>query len=248
MYKHQVLYIVLNKMKQILNEMVKAGVHFGHPKHQWNPKMSPYIYQVKNGIHIIDIVQTCFYLRKALNFLEESTAQGKTILFVGTKKQASKIVESVARDSDTFFVNQRWLGGLLTNWTTIRKSIIKLNRLQNIELAQNLAKKTRVQITKKREKLQKYIGGLSNMSHIPDIVIIIGQQKELNAVSECRKLGLRTITLLDTNCNPLFTDLVIPANDDSISSIKLILTELVKAIKKGQKLYSEKKKLKKKKM
>lgn len=231
-------------MQSILKEMIQAGVHFGHPKHQWNPKMFPYIYKEKNGIHIIDIIQTCFYLRKVNNFLEQSTAQGKKILFVGTKKQASKIIKKIALDSDTFFVNQRWLGGLLTNWTTIKKSILKFNQLQTMEMSSRLSKKNKVQIQKKCDRLEKYIGGLKDMYQIPDIVIIVGQQKELNAVYECRKLGLRTITILDTNCNPLLADLFIPANDDSISSIKFILQEFSKSIKKGQNIYLNRKKLK----
>nr|YP_009306240.1 ribosomal protein S2 [Derbesia sp. WEST4838]AOP19144.1 ribosomal protein S2 [Derbesia sp. WEST4838] len=231
-------------MQDILKEMIEAGVHFGHPKHQWNPKMSPYIYKEQNGIHIIDIIQTCYYLKNVTHFLEQSTAQGKKILFVGTKKQAAEIIKQIAIDSNTFFVNQRWLGGLLTNWSTLRQSIMKLNRLQNIEISNSLSKKNKLQLQKKRDKLEKYIGGLKNMSQLPDIIIIIGQQKELNAISECRKLGLRTITLLDTNCNPLLADLFVPANDDSISSIKFILNEFLKSIKKGQNLYLQRKKLK----
>ena len=228
-------------MKQTLQKMIQAGVHFGHPKDQWNPKMLPYIYKEKNGIHIIDIVQTWFYLKKISKFLEDACSQGKQILFVGTKKQASKIIQSTAIESDSFFVNERWLGGLLTNWTTIQKSILKLNSLQKNENFQNFSKKEKVKLEKQKQRLEKYIGGLKTMNKLPDIVIIIGQQKELNAVKECRKLGIRTITLLDTNCNPLLADLFIPANDDSISSIKLIITELAKSIKNGHSIYQQKK-------
>lgn len=226
-------------MKQILQKMIQAGVHFGHPKDQWNPKMLPYIYKEKNGIHIIDIVQTWFYLKKISKFLEESCSQGKRILFVGTKKQASKIIESMAINSNSFFVNERWLGGLFTNWSTIQKSIYKLNNLEKYENFKNYSKKEKVKLEKQKQKLEKYIGGLKKMNQLPDIVIIIGQQKELNAVKECQKLGIRTITLLDTNCNPLLADLFIPANDDSIASIKLILNELVKSIKNGHLLYQQ---------
>lgn len=244
MYYSLNYYFIYFFMQYILEEMVQAGVHFGHAKHQWNPKMSPYIYKEKDGIHIIDIIQTCFYLSKVTYFLEQSAAQGKKILFVGTKKQAAKIIQQTAIESNTFFVNQRWLGGLLTNWSTIRKSIIKYNRLQNMEMSSTFSKKYQVQIQKKRDKLEKYIGGLKDMYQIPDIIIIVGQQKELNAIQECRKLGLRTITLLDTNCNPSLADLFVPANDDSVSSIKFILNEFLKSIKKGQVLYSQRKKLK----
>nr|YP_009330308.1 30S ribosomal protein S2 [Lambia antarctica]ANN39056.1 30S ribosomal protein S2 [Lambia antarctica] len=228
-------------MKQTLQKMIQAGVHFGHPKDQWNPKMLPYIYKEKNGIHIIDIIQTWFYLKKISKFLEEACSQGKQILFVGTKKQASKIVEAVALDSNSFFVNERWLGGLLTNWTTIQKSIQKLNNLQKQENFQKFSKKEKVKLEKQKQRLEKYIGGLKNIKKPPDIVIIIGQQKELNAVKECRKLGIRTITLLDTNCNPLLADLFVPANDDSIASIKLIINEFSKSIKKGMTIWEQKK-------
>lgn len=227
-------------MRQILQKMIQAGVHFGHPKDQWNPKMLPYIYKEKNGIHIIDIVQTWFYLKKISKFLEESSSQGKQILFVGTKKQASKIIQLTALESESFFVNERWLGGLLTNWMTIQKSINKLNYLEKKENFENFSKKDRVKIEKQKSRLEKYMGGLKTMTKLPDIVIIVGQRKELNAVKECKRLGIRTITLLDTNCNPMLADLFIPANDDSISSIKLILTELSKSIKVGRKIYQQK--------
>ena len=227
-------------MRQILQKMIQAGVHFGHPKDQWNPKMLPYIYKEKNGIHIIDIVQTWFYLKKISKFLEDSSAQGKQILFVGTKKQASKIIQLTALESDSFFVNERWLGGLLTNWVTIQKSINKLNYLEKRENFETFSKKDRVKIEKQKSRLEKYMGGLKTMTKLPDIVIIVGQRKELNAVKECKRLGIRTITLLDTNCNPMLADLFIPANDDSISSIKLILTELSKSIKVGRKIYQQK--------
>nr|AYC64544.1 ribosomal protein S2 [Pseudoderbesia arbuscula] len=227
-------------MKQTLQKMIQAGVHFGHPKDQWNPKMLPYIYKEKNGIHIIDIIQTWFYLKKISKFLEEACAQGKQILFVGTKKQASKIIQLTASESESFFVNERWLGGLLTNWATIQKSILKMNRLQKQENFDNFSKKDKVKLEKQKQRLEKYIGGLKMMTKLPDIVIIVGQQKELNAVKECRKLGIRTISILDTNCNPLLADLFIPGNDDSISSIKLILTELAKSIKVGHSIYQQK--------
>lgn len=233
-------------MRQILQKMIRAGVHFGHPKDQWNPKMLPYIYKEKNGIHIIDIIQTWFYLKKISKFLEESSAQGKQILFVGTKKQASKIIQLTALESESYFVNERWLGGLLTNWVTIQKSINKLNYLEKQKNFEKVSKKDRVKIEKQKSRLEKYMGGLKTMTKLPDIVIIIGQRKELNAVKECKRLGIRTITLLDTNCNPMLADLFIPANDDSISSIKLILTELAKSIKIGRKIYQQKnRKLKK---
>lgn len=218
----------------MLKEMVKAGVHFGHPTSDWNPKMIPYIYKQKNGVHIIDIVQTWFYLKKTASFLEQACSQKKNILIVGTKKQASKLVEYYALNSNCFFVSQRWLGGLLTNWSTIQKSIQKLNWLENNVKFKHLPKKEKVKLEKQKERLTKYLGGLKGMTNRPDIVIILGQKKELNAVKECIKLGLRTITILDTNCDPSLADLYIPANDDSIASLKLILNYLTSAILKGQ--------------
>nr|YP_009326905.1 30S ribosomal protein S2 [Codium simulans]ANJ70864.1 30S ribosomal protein S2 [Codium simulans] len=218
----------------ILNQMIKAGLHFGHTKDQWNPKMAPYIYKQKNGVHIIDIIQTWFYIRQVSKFLEISTAKGHKVLFVGTKKQAAQLIQFTALRCNSFFVNQRWLGGCLTNWKTIQKSIRNLNILStkstHISSKHTFLKKKK----KKQEKLLKYFKGLRNMKNVPEIVIIIGQQKELNAVYECQKLGLRTITILDTNCNPLLADLFIPANDDSISSIKFILDQLAVAILKGK--------------
>ena len=222
-------------MKNTIHQMLNAGIHFGHAKHQWNPKMLPYIYKEKNGTHIIDIIQTWFYLNKVKQFLETSASQGKKILFVGTNRQTAHLIQQAASDSNMFFVNRRWLGGLLTNWTTLQQSIQKLNHLQNIHNLSISSKKEKVKLEKKRQRLEKYMGGLKNMHQLPDIVLIVGQQREMNAVRECHKMGLRTITILDTNCNPNLADLFIPANDDSISSVKFILDELADAIRKGQK-------------
>ena len=221
-----------------IDEMVKTGVHFGHQAKKWNPKMAPYIYAEKNGIHIIDLVQTYFFLKKVSDFLTIEAAQGKTFLFVGTKKQASRLIAKVALNCDSFYVNQRWLGGMLTNWRTIKTSIEKLNTLQNLEFS-NYSKKEIANLKKEKERLQKYLGGLKNMTSIPDVVIIIGQPEELNAVHECQKLGLRSITILDTDCDPTLADLFVPANDDSVASLQIILNQFVIAIKTGQKLYQE---------
>ena len=221
-----------------IDEMVKTGVHFGHQAKKWNPKMAPYIYAEKNGIHIIDLIQTYFFLKNTVNFLKSEASQGKTFLFVGTKKQASRLIAKVALSCDSFYVNQRWLGGMLTNWKTIKTSIEKLNQLQNLDFS-NYSKKEIANLKKEKERLQKYLGGLKNMASIPDVVIIVGQPDELNAVRECQKLGLRSITILDTDCDPTLADLFVPANDDSVASLQLILAEFVDAIKKGQKQYQE---------
>lgn len=221
-----------------IDEMVKTGVHFGHQAKKWNPKMAPYIYAEKNGIHIIDLIQTYFFLKKTIKFLTAEAAQGKTFLFVGTKKQASRLIAKVALSCDSYYVNQRWLGGMLTNWKTIKTSIEKLNQLQTLDLS-NYSKKEIANFRKEKERLQKYLGGLKNMASIPDVVIIVGQPDEINAVRECQKLGLRSVTILDTDCDPSLADLFVPANDDSVASLQLILTEFVDAIQKGQKQYLE---------
>ena len=224
-----------------IKTLINKGVHFGHQKKAWNPKMTPYIYTEQNNIHIIDLIQTYSHLRQILKFLAESTAQGKTLLFVGTKKQASKLVEETAKKCNSFFVNERWLGGLLTNWFTIRKSISKLKHLELQEknnLFFNLPKKEIIKLKKEKGRLEKYLGGVKKMLNLPDIVIIIDQQKEMNAVLECQKLGIRSITILDTNGDPSLADLFIPANDDSITSLSFILNEFLKYIQYGQKKFN----------
>lgn len=220
-----------------LEQMLDSGVHFGHQVRRWNPKMAPFIYGERNGIHIIDILQTLVSLEEISRFLTEQSAQKKTILFVGTKRQAAPIIEITARDCNAHYVNQRWLGGMLTNWSTMNLCIEKLKRIEKQEedgTLLKLPKKEQVLIQKRKEKLDKFFGGVKTMKTTPDIVILVGQPKEMNAVRECNKLGIRTITLLDTNCDPSLADLVIPANDDSIRSVELILTELKEAILKGQ--------------
>lgn len=231
-------------MVTTIDEMVQVGMHFGHQARKWNPKMAPYIYAERNGIHIIDLIQTYYHLKKSNQFLSDAAAQGKKFLFVGTKKQATKLIAKVALQCDSYYVNQRWLGGMLTNWKTIKSSIAKLNQLEarekSGELA-NLPKKEAASCKKEKDRLQKYLGGLKNMASIPDVVIIVGQLEEMNAVRECQKLGIRSITILDTDCNPTLADLFIPANDDSVASLQLILNSFLDSIRQGQKLSVEKK-------
>jgi small subunit ribosomal protein S2 len=221
-----------------LEQMLDAGVHFGHQVRRWNPKMEPFIYGERNGIHIIDIVQTLSCLEEISEFLTKEASQGKTILFVGTKRQAAPIIQTAAIESNSYYVNQRWLGGMLTNWSTMTTCIDKLKTIEKQDemgVLANLPKKEVALINKRREKLEKFFGGIKTMPKQPDIVILVGQPREMNAVLECNKLGIRTITILDTNCDPSLADLFIPANDDSIRSVELILGELTEAIKKGQK-------------
>lgn len=227
-----------------IKEMVEAEMHFGHQTRKWNPKMASYIYAERNGIHIIDLIQTYYHLKKVSTFLTQAAGQGNKFLFVGTKKQASKLVAQAALQCNSHFVNQRWLGGMLTNWKTIKASIKKLNELERKEKNKEfdiLPKKQAAMYRKEKERLQKYLSGLQKMDSIPDIVIIIGQIEEMNAVKECQKLNLRSVTILDTDCDPMVADLFIPANDDSVSSLKIILNEFVQAINIGKKNYQGKK-------
>lgn len=228
-----------------IDEMARVGMHFGHQARKWNPKMAQYIYTERNGIHIIDLIQTYSHLKQVSEFLVEASSQGKTFLFVGTKKQASRIIAKTALQCNSFYVNQRWLGGMLTNWKTIQASINKLNEFEFQEKhgeLEKLPKKEAANYKKEKDRLHKYLGGLQNMLSIPDVVIIVGQPEELNAVYECKKLGITSITLLDTDCDPTLADLFIPANDDSVASIQLILNEFLCSIQQGQKQYVEKRK------
>ena len=225
-----------------LEEMIQSGMHFGHFTREWNPRMTPYIYGERNGRHIIDLVQTHYLLNEVLNFIEKSASQGKTFLFVGTKKQAAPLISETALACNSYYVNQRWLGGMLTNWQTIQKSIRKLKEYRfaeengdwNLLKKQEVAKKRREQ-----QRLEKYLGGLENMPGRPDVVIIVGQPEEIHAVRECRQLGIPTITLLDSNCDPTIADWFVPMNDDSVSGLRLILNAFENSINAGQEKFNE---------
>jgi small subunit ribosomal protein S2 len=222
-----------------IDEMVEMGLHFGHQARKWNPKMAPYIYAKRNGVHIIDLIQTCFYLKETSHFLTDSAARGKTFLFVGTKRSAAALIAKVASESNSFYVNQRWLGGMLTNWQTMKLSIAKLNSLESMEESgelDKLPKKEAAVYRKQKERLEKYLGGVRNMVRVPDVVIIVGQPEEMNAVKECRKLGIRTVTILDTNCDPTVADFFVPANDDSAASLRFVLQVFLDAIQTGRAL------------
>jgi small subunit ribosomal protein S2 len=220
-----------------LEEMVQLGLHFGHQARKWNPKMAPYIYGKRNGIHVIDIVQTASRLKEVSNFLTQAASEGKSFLFVGTKKQVSSLIADAAQECDAFYLNQRWLGGTLTNWQTIKTSIARLVELRVLEKHgrfDTLPKKEAATYRKQKERLEKYLGGVAEMKKIPDVVIIVGQPDERNAVLECQKVGLRTITILDTDCDPTLADLFVPANDDSARSVKFLLDTFVESIRNGK--------------
>ena len=220
-----------------LSQLLEAGVHFGHKAHRWNPKMFPYIYSEVNNIHILDLIQSATLLKKAMRYLEIAASKNEKVLFVGTKRQATTLIAQEAIRSNSYSVNHRWLGGMLTNWTTMKERIAKLKDLENQESLGTfdlLAKKEGALRRKELTKLRKYLDGIKNMSVLPDAVIIIDQKREITAVAECRKLGIPVISILDTNCDPDLVDIPIPGNDDAVRSIKLILTALTDSIIKGQ--------------
>lgn len=220
-----------------LAQMMESGVHFGHQTRRWNPKMSQYIYTARNGVHIIDLVQTAQLMDEAYNYVRQSAEQGKKFLFVGTKRQAAGIVAQEALRCGASYVNQRWLGGMLTNWTTIKTRAERLKELERREESgalDLLPKKEASVLRRELAKLQKYLGGIKNMRKVPDVVIIVDQRREYNAVLECQKLGIEIVSMLDTNCDPDLVDVPIPANDDAIRSIKLIVGKLADAIYEGR--------------
>nr|AZL88029.1 ribosomal protein S2 [Harveyella mirabilis] len=220
-----------------LTELLEAGVHFGHQTRRWNPKMFHYIYTERNGIHIIDLVQTTQLLNEACKSIKEFAQKGKTFLFLGTKRQASSIIKKEAIRSNSFYVNQRWLGGMLTNWITIKSRVNRLNELEEKYqqgLLSSLQKKEASMVYKELNRLRKFLCGIKKMEQLPDLVIIVDQIKEITAIQECIKLGIPTICILDTNCNPEIIDIPIPGNDDAFKSIQLILSKIADAILEGQ--------------
>jgi len=220
-----------------LAELLESGVHFGHQTRRWNPRMSQYIYTARNGVHIIDLVQTAQLMESAYEYMRSSSEGGKRVLFVGTKRQAAGIIAQEASRCGAFYVNQRWLGGMLTNWETIRTRVERLKELEHLEDSGGLEKRPKKEgsmLRREMTKLQKYLGGIKMMRKVPDIVVIIDQKREHNAIAECQKLGIPVVSILDTNCDPLVADVPIPANDDAIRSIKLIVGKLADAIYEGR--------------
>ncbi|MDJ0725670.1 MAG: 30S ribosomal protein S2 [Prochloraceae cyanobacterium] len=220
-----------------LAELLESGVHFGHQTRRWNPKMDEYIYTARNGVHIIDLVQTAQLMEDAYDYMRTASEQGKKFLFVGTKRQAAGIVAQEAARCGAYYVNQRWLGGMLTNWETIKNRINRLKELEQLEESGGIDKRPKKEASVLRRelgKLQKYLGGLKMMRRVPDIVIIVDTRREYNAIQECQKLSIPIVSLLDTNCDPDVIDMPIPANDDAIRSIKLIIGKLADAIYEGR--------------
>ena len=220
-----------------LAQLLKAGVHFGHKAYRWNPKMFPYIYTERNKIHILDLVQSSQLLKKANSYVNTAAQKDKIFLFVGTKRQASTVVAEQAKRCDSFYINHRWLGGMLTNWVTLKNRIKRLKVLEKEEANETFSRLTKKEASLRRkelEKLRKHLNGIKDMPQIPDVVIIIDQKREITAVRECRKLGIPIISILDTNCDPDLVDIPIPGNDDAVRSIKLILKSLADNIISGR--------------
>ncbi len=212
-------------------------MQFGNKAHRWNPKMFPYIYSEVNNIHILDLIQSATLLKEANSYLERSASDGKTFLFVGTKRQASTLIAQEAKRCDSYYVNHRWLGGMLTNWTTVTTRIGRLKDLEKQEADGTFELLTKKEVAVRRkelQKLQKHLSGIKTMKQLPDVAIIIDQKREMTAIAECRKLGIPVVSILDTNCDPDLVDVPIPGNDDAVRSIKLIVNSLTDSILQGQ--------------
>ena len=220
-----------------LAQLLEAGVHFGHKANRWNPKMFPYIYSERDGIHILDLVQTSQLLNEASQFVNTAAQKEKIFLFVGTKRQAAAIIEQEAKNCNSYYVNHRWLGGMLTNWKTVCTRIERLKKLEQQEkdgIFDLLPKKEVASTRKELEKLRLHLNGIKDMPRTPDVMIVVDQRRELTAIKEAISLNIPIISILDTNCDPDIVDIPIPGNDDSIGSIKLILRTLGSNILSGQ--------------
>jgi small subunit ribosomal protein S2 len=220
-----------------LSQLLEAGVHFGHKAYRWNPKMFPYIYSETNNIHILDLVQSATLLKEANTYVQSAATEGKTFLFIGTKRQASTLIAQEAKRCDSFYVNHRWLGGMLTNWSTLKERINHLKDLEQQEANDTfslLTKKEAGLRRKELKKLRQHLDGIKIMPDLPDVAIIIDQKREMTAIRECQKLGIPIVSILDTNCDPDLVDVPIPGNDDAVRSIKLILKSLTDSIIAGK--------------
>ena len=220
-----------------MKQLLEAGVHFGHQTRRWDPKMAEYIFQARNGIHIIDLQKTSKKIDEAYAFLKEQAEEGKTVLFVGTKKQAQECVKEAAEKSGMYYVDQRWLGGMLTNFDTIRTRVQRLKDLEKMQedgTFEVLPKKEVILLKKEMEKLERNLGGIKDMEEVPGVIFLVDPKKEHIAVLEAKKLGIPVIGLVDTNCNPEEVDYAIPGNDDAIRAVKLITDVMANAIIEGK--------------
>lgn len=225
-------------MKKIeLTQLIKSGAHFGHLTRRWNPKMKPYIFMEKNGIHIIDLKKTQELLFSAGEHLSSMVAEGRRVLFVGTKKQAKNVIDAEARRCDANWVSERWLGGMLTNFSTIRKSIKRLTNIEKQETDgtfDKITKKEQLFLTREKDKLKKVLEGVETMSRLPGAMIVVDIKKEFIAVKEAKRLNIPVYAIVDTNCDPDPIDYVIPANDDAVKTVELIINYLASAVLEGE--------------
>ena len=220
-----------------MKQLLEAGVHFGHQTRRWNPKMKKYIFTERNGIYIIDLQKTVKKVDEAYNFLKQVSEDGGKVLFVGTKKQAQESVKAEAERAGQFYVNQRWLGGILTNYKTISKRIKRISEIEKMEedgLFEVLPKKEVVELKKEYDRLIKFLGGIRDMKSMPQALFVVDPRKERNAIAEARKLHIPIVGIVDTNCDPDEIDYVIPANDDAIRAVKLLTGKMADAILEGQ--------------
>jgi small subunit ribosomal protein S2 len=220
-----------------MKQLLEAGVHFGHQTRRWNPKMAEYIFTERNGIYIIDLQKTVKKVEDAYAVMKEIAAEGKTILFVGTKKQAQEAIEEEAKRCNMYFVNQRWLGGMLTNFKTIKIRIDRLRELERMEEDGTftvLPKKEVIKLRHEKEKLEKFLGGIKDMPQMPEAIFVVDPRKERIAIKEAHKLGIPVIAIVDTNCDPDEVDYVIPGNDDAIRAVKLLTATMANAVIEGR--------------
>ena len=220
-----------------MKQLLEAGVHFGHQTRRWNPKMKQYIFTERNGIYIIDLQMTVKKIEEAYYFIRDLAAQDKTILFVGTKKQAQESIEQEAKRCEMFYVNQRWLGGMLTNWKTIQTRIARLKKIDQMEANGDfdlLPKKEVIGLLNEREKLEKNLGGIKEMKKLPSALFVVDPRKEHIAIAEARSLGIPIVAIIDTNCDPDEVDYPIPGNDDAIRAVKLIAAKMADAVLEGK--------------
>jgi len=225
-----------------MKELLEAGVHFGHQTRRWNPKMKEYIFGERNGIHIIDLQKTLKMFREASRFVSDISGQGRTVLFVGTKRQAQEAIAEEAKRCGAFFVNHRWLGGTLTNWSTLQKSIKRLKLLKAMTedgRMTQLSKKERARLDREMKHLQQNLEGIENMSQLPDTMFVIDSNAEEIAVKEARRMGIPVVSVVDTNCDPDMVDWIIPGNDDALRAIRLFTTKIADSVAEGRSLYEQ---------
>jgi len=226
-----------------MKELLEAGVHFGHQTKRWNPRMKEYIFGERNGIYIIDLQKTLKMFKEASKFVQELASEGKIVLFVGTKRQAQDAIAEEATKCGGFYINQRWLGGLLTNWVTVQKSVKRLKELDDMATDgryELLPKKEVIKLERERKHLQANLAGIKNMTRLPDAIFVIDSNKEQIAVREARKLGIPVVAVVDTNCDPTEVDYVIPGNDDALRAIRLFTSKISESIAEGAQLMTDK--------